>query len=149
MWWETERVLFGVGCDAQVDNRYRAWLRDVVARTYAERERELRWDADDELSIGYVTYDSCPGVGDDTEHEPIPSYPVPVAIQSKVTLNGTILDGVTDDTLIDFVVVAFNADQVAETLNSIVGEDRFSVRGAYSPVLSNELLGFYAQMAWN
>ena len=47
--------------------------------------------------------------------------------------------------------VNFIDDQIVETLNSITGEEKFSVDdlASYSPVLTNELLGFYAQLAWN
>ncbi|TRM68855.1 Metallo-dependent phosphatase-like protein [Schizophyllum amplum] len=154
-----ERASFGLGRDTSVDKRYRAWLRDMEARAHAEQDRDMRRDADhhhhhhhhDELSIGYVTYDSCPGVGDDTEHEPLESYTLPDFIQSNVTVNGTAFDGIADETLVDFVFVDFIDDQIVETLNSIVGEEQFSVNDltSYSPVLTNELLGFYAQMAWN
>lgn len=94
---------------------------------------------------------SCPGTGDDTEHEPLESYELPDFIQSNVTVNGTAFDGISDDTLIDFVFVDFIDDQIVETLNSISGEEKFSVDdlASYTPVLTNELLGFYAQLAWN
>ena len=48
-------------------------------------------------------------------------------------------------------IVDFIDDQIVETLNSISGEEKFSVDdlASYSPVLTNELLGFYAQLAWN
>jgi hypothetical protein len=44
-----------------VDMKYRAWLEDMAART-SEVERRAAAN----LTLGYVTKDSCPGVGDDT-----------------------------------------------------------------------------------
>ncbi|KAL1672005.1 Metallo-dependent phosphatase-like protein [Schizophyllum commune] len=159
---EYDRATFGLGRDTEVDKRYRAWVREMEALVREEREREMRREVDHhghhghghghvEKSIGYVTRDSCPGTGDDTEHEPLESYELPDFIQSNVTVNGTAFDGISDDTLIDFVFVDFIDDQIVETLNSITGEEKFSVDdlASYSPVLTNELLGFYAQLAWN
>jgi hypothetical protein len=37
---------------------------------------------DDNLTLGYVTHDSCPGEGDDTPHKPLQIYPLPVHVAS-------------------------------------------------------------------
>ncbi|KAK0457767.1 Metallo-dependent phosphatase-like protein [Desarmillaria tabescens] len=119
--------------------RYLDWLSEMNQR-YVELERR---DTDN-LTLGYVTTDSCPGVGDDIIHTPLPFYSIPDFV-------GSIPPDVSNDTLIDFVFVDFVVDQVVETLN-IVQSDKEYTSGdveTYSTLLTDEVLGVYAQFAWN
>ncbi|KAG6822425.1 hypothetical protein H0H92_013927, partial [Tricholoma furcatifolium] len=62
--------------DVDVDARYQAWLREMDRRHDVERRTTQN------LTLGYVTTDSCPGVGDDTLHTPLPYYDTPDFIGS-------------------------------------------------------------------
>ncbi|KAK0202998.1 Metallo-dependent phosphatase-like protein [Desarmillaria ectypa] len=119
--------------------RYFDWLSKMNQR-FLELERR---DTNN-LTLGYVTTDSCPGVGDDIIHTPLPFYSIPDFV-------GSIPPDVSKDTLIDFVFVDFVVDQVVETLN-IVQSDKEYTSGdveTYSTLQTNEVLGIYAQFAWN
>ncbi|KAJ7055061.1 Metallo-dependent phosphatase-like protein [Mycena amicta] len=78
-----------------------------------------------ELTLGYVTTDSCPGLGDDVPHTPIPVFPVPPFIASRTPD--------ASNTVIDITARVYTRSDTAE----------------YSPVRSNEVLGLYAEVAWN
>lgn len=56
-----------------------------------------------------------------------------------------------DDAPIDLVFVDFIQVQLLEILNSLQTEKMYSVSDvqAYSPVLTNEALGIFAQAVWN
>lgn len=64
-------------------------------------------------SLGYVTVDSCPGPGDDTQHRPLPYSPAQpdyIAAEPKPTPK--------DDTLVDVVLVDFIARPLIQLLNA-------------------------------
>lgn len=87
---------------------------------------------------------SCPGVGDDTPHAPLPFNAVPDFIGSKPP-------NVTDDTPIDFVFIDFISAQTITILNSVQTAKVFTTADVktYSPLLTNQAFGLYAQAAWN
>ncbi|KIY51475.1 hypothetical protein FISHEDRAFT_36991 [Fistulina hepatica ATCC 64428] len=122
-----------------VQDRYTAWLRrmDILHGGPARRSQS-------NLTLGYVTTDACPGIGDDTPHAPLASYDVPDYIQSNAPAN------VTNDTLIDFVFVDFIEDEVLDVLNA-VGNVTYTSSDVslYSDVLADAILGVYAEAAWN
>ncbi len=150
---EREEELYRRG---DVRTRYMDWLSDMDQRSFGLGRRVAN-----KLTLGYVTKDvrpptyfhslpfsfslqSCPGVGDDVVHTPLPFYSVPDFI-------GSTPPDVSNDTLIDFVFVDFVVDQVVETLN-IVQSDRKYTSGdvaTYSTLETSEVLGIYAQFAWN
>ncbi|KAF8885967.1 Metallo-dependent phosphatase-like protein [Infundibulicybe gibba] len=117
---EHEAELWGRGV---VDHRYRRWMEEMDRR-HSERR------AAQNLTLGYVTQDSCPGIGDDIPHAPIPFNPVPDFIGSKTP-------DVSADTPIDLIFRAECENVHAADVQS------------YSPVLSNQAWGLYAQVAWN
>ncbi|KIM77791.1 hypothetical protein PILCRDRAFT_825024 [Piloderma croceum F 1598] len=98
-----------------VDMKYRAWLEDMAART---SEVEKRAAAN--LTLGYVTKDSCPGVGDDTSHAPLPFFSTPDFI-------GSTPPSVPDDTPIDLVFVDFIEDQLLGILNNVQTSKNYTV----------------------
>ncbi|KAG6805434.1 hypothetical protein H0H92_015419, partial [Tricholoma furcatifolium] len=51
-------------------------MREMDRRHGVERR------ATQNLTLGYVTIDSCPGIGDDTLHTPLPYYDTPDFIGS-------------------------------------------------------------------
>ncbi|KAK0457759.1 Metallo-dependent phosphatase-like protein [Desarmillaria tabescens] len=133
---EREEQLYRRG---DVRARYMDWLSDMEQRAI-----ELGIRAANNLTLGYVTTDSCPGVGDDIIHTPLPFYFIPDFI-------GSTPPDVSNDTLIDFVFVDFVVDQVVETLNIVQSNKEFTSGdvGKYSTLETSEVLGIYAQFAWN
>ncbi|PBK99157.1 hypothetical protein ARMGADRAFT_1007757 [Armillaria gallica] len=119
--------------------RYMDWLSDMDQRSFGLGSRIA-----DNLTLGYVTKDSCPGVGDDVIHAPLPFYSVPDFI-------GSTPPDVSNDTLIDFVFVDFVVDQVVETLNTVQSDREYTSGdvATYSTLEISEVLGIYAQFAWN
>jgi len=113
---EKETELYGRG---YVDMKYRAWLEDMAART---SEVEKRAAAN--LTLGYVTKDSCPGVGDDTMHAPLPFFSTPDFI-------GSTPPSVSDDTPIDFVFVDFIEAQLLGILNSVQTSKNYTVSSRF------------------
>ncbi|KAF7798239.1 hypothetical protein EIP86_009456 [Pleurotus ostreatoroseus] len=127
--------LYGRG---YVDHVYRAWLEEMDKRSGVERRAARN------LTLGYVTSDSCPGVGDDILHAPLPFFDSPDYIASNPP-------NVTDDTPIDLVFINFIEDDVLKALNSVQSDKTYTDSDAlsYSPITANEVLGLFAQKAWN
>jgi len=121
-----------------VDRRYNEWLEEMDRRGGEQRR------AAGNLTLGYVTHDKCPGVGDDVLHAPIPFHRVPAFI-------GSTPPTVSDDTKIDLVFVDFIEKQLIGILNSVQQEKTYNAADVqtYSPLRANEVLGVYAQHAWN
>jgi len=122
-----------------VDKRYREWLADMHKRHGGAERR-----AATNLTLGYVTTDACPGVGDDTPHIPLAFYDTPDFIGSDAP-------DVPDDTPIDLVFVDFIESQLLGILNGLQTEKVYTEDDVslYTPVLASEVLGIYAQAAWN
>jgi hypothetical protein len=87
---------------------------------------------------------SCPGVGDDTAHAPLPFYSTPEFVASAQP-------DVADDESIDLVFVDFIESQLLEILNSKQSDKVYTTDDVhqYSPILTNEILGVFAQEAWS
>jgi len=83
-------------------------------------------------------------VGDDTLHAPLPFHSVPPFIASRAP-------NVTDDTPIDLIFANFIQDQLLTILNSLQTTKNYSLADVkqYSPILTNQALGVFAQVAWN
>ncbi|KIJ33525.1 hypothetical protein M422DRAFT_264454 [Sphaerobolus stellatus SS14] len=124
-----------------VSMRFNEWLQDQWERAPVERRTAQN------LTVGYVTTDSCPGAGDDTLHSPLTFFEVPDFIGSN-------LPNVSSSDLIDVVFLDFIASSVVTILNQIVaGTDtqNFSTADvkSYTDILTNEVFGVYAQAKWN
>lgn len=134
---EIEKELWNRGV---VDTRYRAWLEEMDRRAGMGRREAMA----DNLTLGYVTADSCPGAGDDTLHMALPYYSVPDFIGSNPP-------NVTDDTPIDLVFVDFIEAQLIGVLNGLQNAINYTTADVslYSPTLANVALGLYAQAEWN
>jgi len=98
-----------------VDMRYRQWLADMDARASGIERR-----ADVNLTLGYVTNDSCPGVGDDTQHVPLPFFSTPDFIASNPP-------PVSDNTPMDLVFINFIQAQLLGVLNSVQTSKNYTV----------------------
>ncbi|TDL19499.1 hypothetical protein BD410DRAFT_792116 [Rickenella mellea] len=122
-----------------VDRRYMVWLEEMARREGAAEKRAAA-----NLTLGYVTTDSCPGVGDDTIHTPLPFFSTPDFI-------GSVPPNVPTTTPIDLVFVDFIETQLLGILNSLQKTQNFTTADvkSYSPILANQVLGVFAQQAWN
>ncbi|KAF8911569.1 Metallo-dependent phosphatase-like protein [Gymnopilus junonius] len=132
---DRELQMYGRG---YVETIYRKWLEEQDRRDGLERR------AAQNLTLGYVTQDSCPGVGDDVLHAPLPFFDSPDFIGSNPPT-------VSDDTQVDLVFVDFIESQLLEILNAVQSQTTYTSSNvqSYSPFLASELLGLYAQIAWN
>ncbi|KAH9023270.1 Metallo-dependent phosphatase-like protein [Lactarius hengduanensis] len=121
-----------------VETRYRFWLEEMYARAGPERR------AAQNLTLGYVTQDACPGVGDDTLHTPLPFFGSPDFIGSTPPAG-------SNDTAIDLVFVDFIGSQVVEVLNKLQTAKTYTSADikSYTPTLLNEVLGVFAEAEWN
>ncbi|KJA28838.1 hypothetical protein HYPSUDRAFT_33230 [Hypholoma sublateritium FD-334 SS-4] len=132
-----ESAEYGLG---YVETTYRRWLQEMDVRNDGAARRAAA-----NLTLGYVTTDACPGVGDDVLHAPLPFFDAPDFIGS---IPPTVA---SEDTPIDLVFVDFISDQLLQILNSIQNTTVFTNSDVqtYSPILANAALGLYAQAAWN
>jgi len=83
-------------------------------------------------------------MGDDTLHAPLPFYSSPAFIASDPPQ-------VSDETEIDLVFVDFIEQQLLGILNTLQSSKNYTAEDVqpYSPYLMNQVLGVYAQQAWN
>ncbi|PIL33613.1 hypothetical protein GSI_04236 [Ganoderma sinense ZZ0214-1] len=140
------RALTEGGFDAEayargeVDMVYRAWLEDMDKKSYGAVRRAAQ-----NATLGYVTHDSCPGVGDDTLHSPLPFFDVPDFIGTDAPA------GVADDATVDLVFVDFIETQLLQILNGLQSAKTYTTADvqSYSSVLANAVLGLYAEKYWN
>ncbi|EKM79523.1 hypothetical protein AGABI1DRAFT_114061 [Agaricus bisporus var. burnettii JB137-S8] len=126
----------------EVDLIFNNWLKKM------DQEIDVQRRAMKNLTLGYVTQDSCPGVGDDTQHATIPFFlDVPKFIVSEPPTG----DDITSDTPIDFVFVDFIEGSILSILNSLQTEKVYTSNDTmrYSDLLSNAVLGVFAQEVWN
>ena len=74
-----------------------------------------------------------------------PSFSIPDFIGSPAP------EGVADSDPVDFVFVGFNQAQVLETLNGLQSTKNYTDADVlpYTDVLSNAVLGIYAEKFWN
>ncbi|OCB88287.1 hypothetical protein A7U60_g4589 [Sanghuangporus baumii] len=144
-----------------VEMIYNKWLEEMYAREVARaRELELDRRADNTTDIvstmGYVTTDSCPGIGDDTPHTALPFFSTPGYISSiDSPSTAAPLNITSDSTPVDVVFVDFIAEDVLEIINDLEAESGSGKVyteddvGLYHNLLSNQVLGVFAQEAWN
>ncbi|KAJ6495385.1 Metallo-dependent phosphatase-like protein [Mycena sanguinolenta] len=123
------------------ETRYREWLQEMYERDLQHREERR---ATENLTLGYVTTDTCPGLGDDIPHTPLPFFSSPDYIASA-------LPDVADDTPIDLVFVDFIESDLLKALNSVQTDKVYTTADVslYTDVLSSQALGLYAQQVWN
>ncbi|KAL8280258.1 hypothetical protein RQP46_007372 [Phenoliferia psychrophenolica] len=95
------------------------------------------------LSVGYVTQDRCPGLGDDTLHRPIPAVWQPTFVATDLP---------SDDDTVDVVFFDFIQPDILSALNHLQHERTWSEKdvGLYVTGLSaNTIMQEYATRAWN
>ncbi|KAJ7272004.1 Metallo-dependent phosphatase-like protein [Mycena haematopus] len=126
-----------------VGTRYREWLDNMARRDEALGSNSRRAAAN--LTLGYVTSDSCPGAGDDTPHTPLAFFNIPDFIASAAPA------GLADDAPVDLVFVDFIEAQLIGIVNGLQSAKVYTTADVslYTEVLASEALGIYAQQAWN
>ncbi|KAF9494150.1 hypothetical protein BDN71DRAFT_1590561 [Pleurotus eryngii] len=131
-----EKELYASG---NIVARFKRWLEAMDQRSGEERR------AHGNLTLGYdATTDSCPGVGDDTPHAPMPFFSAPGFVGFNVP-------NATSDTLVDVVFLDFIQNTVLGALNSVQQDRNFSASDVqlYSNLTANQVLEVYAQLMWN
>ncbi|KAG1808450.1 Metallo-dependent phosphatase-like protein [Suillus subaureus] len=119
-----------------------AWLEEIDDRPGVDR----REATSDKWTFGYVTKDSCPNAGhaDDTLHTALPYYPAPYYIGSNPP-------NVTADTPVDVVFLNYLGEEIIPILNRLQKNKKYTMDDVslYSPMLTSDVLGLYAQAKWN
>ncbi|KAG2141993.1 Metallo-dependent phosphatase-like protein [Suillus cothurnatus] len=123
------------------------WKRDETEDQLLNREiDDTRDGAANNWTFGYVTKDSCPDVdhADDTLHTALPYYTTPSYISSDPPQ-------VTADTPIDVVFLNYLGEEIIPILNKLQKNKNYTMDdiSSYSPVLTDDILGLYAQAMWN
>ncbi|KAG2046192.1 hypothetical protein BDR06DRAFT_1014935 [Suillus hirtellus] len=132
--------------------------RDETQAPFSSHEIDDTWDSawseeidgrpgvGGQASFGYVTRDSCPDAenADDTLHTPLPRYPVPL-------YSGSNPPNVTADTPIDVIFLDSLGKEIISILNSLQKDKTYTMADVslYSPTLTSDILGLYAQAMWN
>ncbi|CAE6495700.1 unnamed protein product [Rhizoctonia solani] len=125
----------------EIAARFGKWKREQYQTYYATRR-------DQGLTLGYVTTDSCPGVGDDIVHEPVASYTIPKYISLPFPSD------ITDDTLVDAIFFDFYQNKVISIVNSLGGggknytTDDVKGWGVDKPLVTSAIYEPFVKGAW-
>ncbi|KAK2467692.1 hypothetical protein APHAL10511_000286 [Amanita phalloides] len=97
----------------------------------------------DDLTLGYVTKDFCPGLGDDTLHKRLVAYDAPRYIGSPTP-------NVPANATIDLVFLDHFASKVVDALNAILKKKVYKPSDVkdYTSLLVNQVWGVYAEGNW-
>ncbi|KAF8705588.1 ser thr protein phosphatase, partial [Rhizoctonia solani] len=120
---------------------FRKWKREQYEAHYETRR-------DQGLTLGYVTTDSCPGVGDDISHEPIASYSIPKYISLPFP------SSVTDDTLVDVIFYDFYQSKIISIVNDLGGGGKNYTTtdvkswGVNQPLITSAIYEPFVKSAW-
>ncbi|CCO29084.1 putative protein PB2B2,06c [Rhizoctonia solani AG-1 IB] len=120
---------------------FRKWKREQYDVHYEMRR-------DQGLTLGYVTADSCPGVGDDIPHEPIASYNIPKYISLPFP------SSVTDDMLVDVVFYDFYQSKIISIVNGLGGggktytTDDVKSWGVNQPLITSAIYEPFVKGTW-
>ncbi|KAH8926096.1 hypothetical protein BT69DRAFT_1239417 [Atractiella rhizophila] len=121
---------------------FQEWREDMYYRWQSERLPDVE-DSSKDLTDGYVTFDSCPGLGDDIKHRPIPVVPQP-------DFAATALPPTTEP--VDIVFFDFIWPDILATLNKLQNKKTYTFNDILhynATVRSHTLLKEYASFAWN
>ncbi|KAG9081594.1 hypothetical protein FS749_007549 [Ceratobasidium sp. UAMH 11750] len=121
-------------------HRFSKWKREQY-ESYHFTERDAT------LSLGYVTTDSCPGIGDDIRHTPTPHYDPPKYVSPPLD------PAITPDTLVDLVFFDFYASKVLTIVNSLSTGKTYTASdvrgwGANEPLLTNAVYEAFVKKTW-
>lgn len=133
----------------EVEHIYRSWRESQQLEASARRDlEELDARADAIKTLGYVTKDSCPGRGDDTEHIALPYASTPDYVASPVVGNTTELK---ETDTVDLIVVDFIASTVASVLNRLQSQRHYTAQEVkpYNSLTTQDLYPLYAKAKWS
>ncbi|KAG9121168.1 hypothetical protein FRC07_002991 [Ceratobasidium sp. 392] len=122
-------------------HRYSKWRREQY-ESYEFTKRDAQ------LSLGYVTTDQCPGVGDDVPHTPMPHYDPPKYVTPPFD------PAITPDTPVDLVFFDFYASKVLTIVNSLSTNNKTYTTsdvqgwGADAPLITNGIYEAFVKEAW-
>jgi len=113
-------------------------------RALLKRSTEIATAANTTLSLGYVTTDSCPGIGDDTLHAPVPFYGSPPYIGSPLPT-----DLAANDPM-DLIFLDFSEAQVLNIVNSLQSAKKYTASDVlpYGGAQTNTIFGIFAEAKW-
>jgi len=128
---------------------YRAWMRAM-----AEAAGTLERRAEANLTLGYVTTDACPGVGDDIPHSALPFFSTPDFIGSAAPESASGSGSSSANATVDLVFINFIQDQTIPALNKVsaaMGGRNYSDADvqSYTPILANQIFELFAAAVWN
>jgi len=128
----------GLNGRGEVEELYGRWVAKMHSRAGPERR------AAKNLTLGYVTQDACPDLGDDILHTPVPFFGSPDYISSAPPTG-------SDDLAIDLVFVDFIGSLVLGVLNGLQTAKNYTTADVlpYTGTLLNEVLGVFAMAEWN
>ncbi|QRV73839.1 vacuolar protein [Ceratobasidium sp. AG-Ba] len=120
--------------------RYSKWKREQY-ENYHFSERDAQ------LTLGYVTTDSCPGVGDDIPHTPMAHYDPPKYVTPPPD------PSITPATPVDCVFFDFYASKVITNLNVVSTNRTYSAGdvvgwGPTGPFYSNQMYEAFVKKTW-
>ncbi|KAI5475343.1 5'-Nucleotidase/apyrase family protein [Pseudohyphozyma bogoriensis] len=129
-------------------------LSASIEHIYRKHEREsyeafvssVSQEEGEKRTVGYVTVDKCPGLGDDVLHKPVPHAWQPTFVSTELEV------GVGEEEKVDVVFFDFIQPDIIAALNHLQKEKEFSAKdvGLYISTLSaNTLMQEYAMKAWN
>ncbi|GAB1518522.1 hypothetical protein RhiTH_001582 [Rhizoctonia solani] len=125
----------------EIAPHFKKWKREQYETHYETRR-------DQGLTLGYVTTDSCPGVGDDISHEPIASYSIPKYISLPFP------SSVTDDTLVDVIFYDFYQSKIISIVNDLGGGGKNYTTtdvkswGVNQPLITSAIYEPFVKSAW-
>ncbi|UZJ56308.1 hypothetical protein CBS101457_005628 [Exobasidium rhododendri] len=134
--------------DDLVQSIYTASARESAGQVVYDTASAANIASTANATLGYVTKDSCPGLGDDTEHLVIPYYDQPEYVVSPLTNNVT---SVGPNDLIDVVFLDFTLSDVVRVLNAAQNQRTYQVSDAtpYNSLTTQDLYKVYAMQSWN
>lgn len=118
-------------------------VEHIYRRTQLESFNAYRGRTD--LTWGYVTLDSCPGLGDDTLHKPLPSVAQPVFVATELP------EGEEED-LVDVAFFDFIEPDVLSALNVLQDDRVFTSKDVglfVTNLTANTLMQEYALRKWH
>lgn len=151
--------------DEQVDRIYNRWLSSQwhehsVINALQNGHGQVAFSTHSNLTLGYVTRDACPGLGDDIEH--IPGEPsvrsmlmsarsVPHSNLQPDFLCTPFPSEVNDDDLIDVAILTFSLYDFLVAVNTLDPDRNLSVldvKPYAAGVAAKNLWGQYASLVW-
>ncbi len=126
--------------DARVQRAYHAHLA-AAAESYVSTL------GGDKHSLGYVTQDSCPELGDDVLHRPVPSEWQPTFVATELPVG----DEETEEEGVDVVFFDFLIPDLVGAMNALQSARVYSsgdVRVYLEQLKANNLVAEYAKLKW-